>query len=524
MSDENDESVCAWWVDATPESVHDGDLLHWAQSHAIDQPSPHSQVPSPLLFPSLQAPPMNSSSSRTGITPQQPPPPPQQPPPPLQQPPPPQPLPPQPQPPNASVYPSSVYPPNASVSPLLPPPPPQHSSCDAVSGIFWDYENVQVPWDTCGANLCNVLRQLTCSLGPLSQRRLYHDPEKSSSVAPHRRAALDQSGFTLVDCPARAAKETIDKKIIVDVMEFALTHVGRRLRTCVVLITSDGDYAYMLSRLRDLQVYVVLLYDSGCVAPGLLLACDHALDWHDAVLSRAGHAHAHGARPHLEPTTTATGGAIGGGPLTTSLEGMKDGVTDRGGSSQLARLEEKLRGHLRRGQQRKAMLVTQKIATLKRKRRLVTEAERAVRTAFAPGVKGNMIKKGKQATVRPPKRMERWRGTAPEEDLLLHGSAFAASSLGVGQSASDDIWMEADCAWGDDELGANLFAASGPSKRAQELAQASKRARKASKGLHKASKGLGKASKGQGKAKPGRGARKAKSTGMNHRKAKGKRR
>jgi len=111
---------------------------------------------------------------------------------------------------------------------------------------------------------------------------LFAPPRPSSPLrclAAHRRAAMDQAGFTLVECPARGAKEVIDKKIIVDVMEFGLTHANCGAACTVVLITSDGDYAYMLSRLRDLQVHVVLVYDRGCVAPNLLHTCDHALDW-----------------------------------------------------------------------------------------------------------------------------------------------------------------------------------------------------------------------------------------------------
>ena len=52
------------------------------------------------------------------------------------------------------------------------------------------------------------------------------------------------SGFTLIDCPARGKKETLDKRMIVDILAFAWERAARRIPTCVVLITSDGDYAY----------------------------------------------------------------------------------------------------------------------------------------------------------------------------------------------------------------------------------------------------------------------------------------
>ena len=43
-------------------------------------------------------------------------------------------------------------------------------------------------------------------------------------------------------------KETVDKKLIVDAMQFGMSARERPLG--VVLITGDGDYAYLLSRLR----------------------------------------------------------------------------------------------------------------------------------------------------------------------------------------------------------------------------------------------------------------------------------
>ena len=50
----------------------------------------------------------------------------------------------------------------------------------------------------------------------------------------------------------------MDKKIIVDMMWFALERVSRGTPVTVVLISSDGDFAYMLSKLRDLHVHVFL--------------------------------------------------------------------------------------------------------------------------------------------------------------------------------------------------------------------------------------------------------------------------
>ena len=151
-------------------------------------------------------------------------------------------------------------------------------------GLFWDYENISLARGMDGAETSNRLREVCLRHGRLVERRVYHDPEKVNSVQHENRSALDTAGFTLVDCPARNLKETIDKKIIVDVMHFALTRVARQQPACIVLLTNDGDYAYMLSRLRDLQVRCIVIYTEGHAAAALLTACDLALTWKADVL------------------------------------------------------------------------------------------------------------------------------------------------------------------------------------------------------------------------------------------------
>lgn len=81
-------------------------------------------------------------------------------------------------------------------------------------GLFWDYENIALPSDQHVSEASNRLRKVALHFGGrLVERRVYHDPAKLHSVAVHARGQLDASGFTLVDCPTRNAKETIDKKV-----------------------------------------------------------------------------------------------------------------------------------------------------------------------------------------------------------------------------------------------------------------------------------------------------------------------
>ena len=153
-------------------------------------------------------------------------------------------------------------------------------------GVFWDYENVQVPSNRKGSEASNAIRAELQSRGRIVQRQLYYDSGKQqlkSSV----KSSLDLSGFSLVDCPTRGRKETLDKKLIVDLMHFAWgrSQATDGRRSCVVLISSDGDYAYVLSRLRDMGTHTIVMFGKcATLAEDLLDACDEALSFFTDVL------------------------------------------------------------------------------------------------------------------------------------------------------------------------------------------------------------------------------------------------
>jgi hypothetical protein len=190
-----------------------------------------------------------------------------------------------------------------------------HSFEDAVSGtqsiaeiaIFWDYENMQVPGWCSAAKASECIRKNVQSHGRIIERKLYFDSSKTTQQ-PLERSVLDLSGFSLVDCPSRNNKETVDKKIIVDMLCFAHERVfSKGSNVHIVLITSDGDYAYTLARLRDIGVTTVVIYSPDCVANILISSADEALTWEDDIL---------GGSPSLQnpternateaPTTTTT--------------------------------------------------------------------------------------------------------------------------------------------------------------------------------------------------------------------------
>ena len=59
------------------------------------------------------------------------------------------------------------------------------------------------------------------------------------------------------------------------------------LRASVVVafvsFSSDGDFAYLLSRLRDVRVHTVVISAQITTAKILLDACDVALNWHEVL-------------------------------------------------------------------------------------------------------------------------------------------------------------------------------------------------------------------------------------------------
>ena len=123
--------------------------------------------------------------------------------------------------------------------------------------IYWDYENIPLP------SLCTPVKAAKCihnavsKYGRIVDRRIYFDFGK---INPPVGAELDLSGFDLVNTPTRNTKETLDKKIIADFLTFAWDCNVRRIYPVVVLLTSDGDYSYILAKLRDRGVMNVVMY------------------------------------------------------------------------------------------------------------------------------------------------------------------------------------------------------------------------------------------------------------------------
>ncbi len=149
--------------------------------------------------------------------------------------------------------------------------------------VFWDFENVRIPkW--CPASAASEgIRNKLAKYGRIVEKRLYYDARQPTERSVPR-SDLDLSGFTLVDCPSRGKKEKLDKKLIVDVLCFAWERASMGAKACVVLITSDGDYSYVLARLRDIGVFTIIIYRPDIVAKVLIDNANVVYSWEYDVL------------------------------------------------------------------------------------------------------------------------------------------------------------------------------------------------------------------------------------------------
>eukprot|EP00035_Acanthoeca_spectabilis_P015172 m.300017 g.300017 ORF g.300017 m.300017 type:complete len:444 (-) comp16303_c0_seq7:6565-7896(-) len=216
-------------------------------------------------------------------------------------------------------------------------------------GVFWDYENVKIPKGTRGPQAVNRMREAIFARLPpksrIEEMKLYADMTKSEGVVLEKpegksfqslKSGIDLSGFTVVDCPTRGKKETLDKKIIVDCMKFGLQHPN--IPTTVVLISGDGDYSYMLSILRNTGVTSLVIHKglNAGTAHILIESCDVALHWELDVLVSA-------TIPHIKEAPqlrSKSGGASAASPAVSSRPppiGVKNTGSPKTGSPKTSR-------------------------------------------------------------------------------------------------------------------------------------------------------------------------------------------
>jgi hypothetical protein len=171
-------------------------------------------------------------------------------------------------------------------------------------GVFWDYENLPLPSGTDVPTACQqIVQTISQRFGQIRDQRLYFDfgdnvvPQNSSTNSSW--SALD-SVFDLVNTPKRhrGHKETLDKKLISDVWAFAWDVAMRSTSggggggnditspgCTIVLLSSDGDYAHTLNKLRNRGIHCVVVHGAvGSVSAMLKASADVVLSLHDDIL------------------------------------------------------------------------------------------------------------------------------------------------------------------------------------------------------------------------------------------------
>jgi uncharacterized LabA/DUF88 family protein len=223
---------------------------------------------------------------------------------------------------------------NAAVAPARPivlpsiPERPQQSRAHEAA-LYWDYENVPLGKQFAESALKTLLARAR-TFGNLQEIRLYADSCKAT-LNPKHRAALENAGITLIDCPTSNKKEAVDKKIILDALFFALPRAARQHPCSIILISSDGDFAHMLSRLESVGVRTVAIGKS----PALRAVCRQALSLAEACGTSSGDGSGDGSGNGSGDGGDSSGG--GGGSGSGSGGGSISGTSGKGGRGRAAR-------------------------------------------------------------------------------------------------------------------------------------------------------------------------------------------
>ncbi|CAE6493008.1 unnamed protein product [Rhizoctonia solani] len=198
-------------------------------------------------------------------------------------------------------------------------------------GIFWDYENCAPPSGTPGYVVAERLRATCGAYGSVTQFRAYLElsapPPTTPSLEPNSndlpraptspktlalRSELQSSGVSLIDCPHNSRKNVADSMLACDLVCFALdnptpqipyaSHLPASsysipntpfsaalpasvpsLKTTIVLISGDRDFAYPLAILKARKYEVGLIVPPGGAHPALRAQASWVMNWKDVL-------------------------------------------------------------------------------------------------------------------------------------------------------------------------------------------------------------------------------------------------
>ncbi|KAJ3009144.1 UNVERIFIED_CONTAM: hypothetical protein HDU68_002811 [Siphonaria sp. JEL0065] len=161
-----------------------------------------------------------------------------------------------------------------------------------VVGVFWDYENCQMPSGAQSCHIVECIRNSIREFGPIHTFNAYASLRQTNLNDDDTRADLSNSGVTLIDCPrdkdayGKTLKNVADFKIIVDMLFFALDNPPPSV---VVLISGDSDFNSALSKLRNRQYTIVLIQAHETTKPVVKTLADKLLHWKLDVLTPKAH-------------------------------------------------------------------------------------------------------------------------------------------------------------------------------------------------------------------------------------------
>ena len=147
--------------------------------------------------------------------------------------------------------------------------------------IFYDYESIHISKKDSFVKMTNSLRNSLQSYGSIVQKNIYFD-SSALTENPSIRLDMNQAGWHIVDCPhVHGKKETVDKKILMDI---AFSPLMTNKNTMVCLISNDGDFCDILSRLSDRKIYTLLIFTEGSVCQNLLLIPDVTINMYTQIM------------------------------------------------------------------------------------------------------------------------------------------------------------------------------------------------------------------------------------------------
>ncbi|CAL1704083.1 unnamed protein product [Somion occarium] len=151
-----------------------------------------------------------------------------------------------------------------------------------IVGIFWDYENCEVPSTSDGCAVAAAIIDLAERYGTIKVFKAYLETAQHATASP--RSELASSGVDIIDCPHNGKKDVVDKMLMVDMMTFALDNAASD--TTIIIISGDGDFMRAVASLRRRQYCMIVIAPRGCTHPGLSLQSAETYSWENDVLAQ----------------------------------------------------------------------------------------------------------------------------------------------------------------------------------------------------------------------------------------------